>query len=102
MAKGKAQVTNKKQSKGANPKKDPVKKENFPFGKQNYRLMFIGLALITLGFILMSGGANNNPEVFNEEIFNHRRITVAPLLILAGYVVEIFAIMKKPKSNNQE
>jgi hypothetical protein len=69
----------------------------FAFGKENYRLLLIGLALIVLGFLLMIGGGSDDPKVFSHDIFNFRRLTLAPILILAGYVVEIFAIMKKPK-----
>ena len=69
----------------------------FAFGKENYRLMIIGLVLIVAGFLLMIGGGSKDPNQFNPEIFSFRRITLAPVLILAGYVVEIFAIMKKPK-----
>ena len=69
----------------------------FAFGKENYRLLFIGLALILVGFLLMIGGGSDDPNVFSDKIFDFRRITLAPILILAGYVVEIFAIMKKPK-----
>jgi hypothetical protein len=67
------------------------------FGKENYRLLLIGLAFIVAGFVLMIGGGSDDPNVFNEAIFNFQRITLAPLLILTGYVIEIFAIMKKPK-----
>lgn len=59
--------------------------------------MLIGLALIVVGFLLMIGGGSTDPNQFNPEIFSFRRITLSPILILAGYVVEIFAIMKKPK-----
>jgi hypothetical protein len=69
----------------------------FAFGKENYRLMLIGLAFIVVGFLLMVGGGSTDPKVFNPEIFSFRRITLAPILILAGYVIEIFAIMKRPK-----
>ena len=69
----------------------------FASGRQNYRLLFIGLALIFLGFILMIGGGSDDPNVFSDKIFNFRRLTLAPILVLAGYVVEIFAIMKKPE-----
>jgi hypothetical protein len=69
----------------------------FAFGKENYRLMLIGLALIAIGFLLMIGGGSTDPNKFNPEIFSFRRITLAPILILAGYVVEVFAIMKRPK-----
>ena len=69
----------------------------FAFGKENYRLMLIGLAFIVAGFLLMVGGGSTDPNKFNSEIFSFRRITLAPILILAGYVIEIFAIMKRPK-----
>ena len=78
------------------------KPQEITFGKQSYRLLIIGLVLIGVGFILMSGGGSTNPNEFNEEIFNFRRITLAPLMILAGYVVEIFAIMKRPSDKNQD
>lgn len=83
----------------ADKKAAPVndKEQQFAFGKENYRLMLIGLGVIVLGFILMVGGGSADPNVFNEEIFNTRRLTIAPLLILAGYVIEIFAIMKRPR-----
>ena len=67
------------------------------FGRQNYMLLIIGLALIFVGFLLMIGGGSDDPNVFNEKIFSFRRITLAPILILAGFVIEIFAIMKKTK-----
>ena len=68
------------------------------FGKENYMWMLIGAAVLALGFFLMSGGKSDNPNIFNEkEIYSPVRITVAPLLIIAGFVIEIFAIMKTPK-----
>ena len=75
----------------------PGKMADFAFTRENYRLMFIGLALLALGFILMIGGGSKDPAVFSPAIFDFQRITLAPILILAGYVVEIFAIMKKSK-----
>jgi hypothetical protein len=69
----------------------------FAFGRENYRLLFIGLAFIIIGFLLMIGGGSDDPDVFSEDIFSFRRMTLAPILILAGFVIEIFAIMKKPK-----
>jgi hypothetical protein len=69
----------------------------FAFGRQNYKLLLIGLVLILVGFLLMIGGGSDDPKVFSKSIFDFRRLTLAPILILAGYVVEIFAIMKKPK-----
>ncbi|OYT17885.1 MAG: hypothetical protein B7C24_00455 [Bacteroidetes bacterium 4572_77] len=73
------------------------KKEIFIFGKTNYKFLLIGLGLILLGFILMVGGGSESPDVFNEGIFNFQRLTLAPILILAGFGVEIYAIMKKNK-----
>ena len=69
----------------------------FAFGIENYRLMLIGLAFIVVGFLLMIGGGSSDPTKFNPEIFSFRRLTLSPILILAGYVIEIFAIMKRPK-----
>lgn len=71
--------------------------KSMPFGKQNFIIVLIGLALIALGFILMIGGGSNDPDVFNEQMFNFRRLTLAPILVLAGFVVEIVAIFWKGK-----
>ena len=65
--------------------------------KRNYRLMLIGLGIIILGFILMSGGKNPDPETFNYEMFSFRRITLAPILVIGGFAFEIYAIMKRFK-----
>ena len=70
------------------------------FGKENYMWMLIGLAVLALGFFLMSGGKSSDPKVFNDsEVYSTTRITIAPILIIAGFVIEIFAIMKKSKTN---
>lgn len=66
---------------------------NFVFGKKNYIVMFIGLAVIALGFILMAGGGSDDPNVFNEEIYNFRRIRLAPTLVLLGFAIEVYAIL---------
>lgn len=66
------------------------------FGKKNYTFMFIGLAFITLGFIFMAGGGSENPEVFNEEIYNWQRIRLAPTMVIIGLAIEIYAIMLNP------
>jgi hypothetical protein len=72
------------------------------FGKENYRWMLVGIALVALGLILMAGGKSPDPNVFNKnEVYSVRRITIAPILILAGFVVEIFAIFRKDKPNTQ-
>ena len=68
------------------------------FEKQNYLWMAIGAAVIILGFLLMIGGKSADPNVFNkDEVYSFRRITLAPILIVAGLIIEIYAIMKKPK-----
>lgn len=66
-----------------------------PFGKHNYIIVLIGLALIILGFILMIGGGSDDPDVFNEKMFDFQHITLAPILVLLGFVVEIVAIFWK-------
>ena len=63
------------------------------FGKSNYIWMLVGAALILIGMLLMAGGKSTNPDIFNESGF--RRITLAPIVIIAGFLVEIFAIFKK-------
>ncbi len=79
-----------------------VKSENHLFGRDNYLWMLIGAAVLALGFFLMSGGKSTDPTVFNEgEIYSPVRITVAPLLIIAGFIIEIYAIMKKSKQTIQ-
>jgi len=70
----------------------------FAIGKENLKLMVIGFVIIVVGFILMTGGKSNDPSVFNPEIFSFRRITLAPMVVLFGFLFEIYAIMKRPKS----
>ena len=69
----------------------------FAFTKQNYMLLLIGVALICAGLLLMIGGGSDDPAVFSDKIFDSQRLTLAPILIAAGFIVEIFAIMNKPK-----
>lgn len=78
-------------------KKEIKKQSKFLFEKENYKIMFVGLVLIALGFILMAGGGSDDPNKFNEAIYNFRRIRLAPTLILIGIGIEIYAILKKPK-----
>ncbi|MEY2752472.1 MAG: DUF3098 domain-containing protein [Schleiferiaceae bacterium] len=73
-------------------------KTTFLFERGNYVLMLAGLALIVLGFLLMSGGGSEDPNVYNPELFSARRIVVAPLFIVMGFALEVWAIMRKPKA----
>ncbi len=70
-----------------------MEKQSFVFGKRNYLLMALGIAIMTLGYLLMQGGGSDNPEVFNPEIFSPRRITWAPLIVILGVVTEVAAIL---------
>ncbi|TXC85106.1 DUF3098 domain-containing protein [Luteibaculum oceani] len=70
-------------------------KKEFPLTKSNYKLLIAGIVVIVMGYILMSGGGTDNPNQFNPEIFSFRRITLAPLILLAGYGLVGYAIMKK-------
>lgn len=75
-----------------------MKKVGFAFGKENYRILIAGVLIVVLGYILMIGGGSEDPNQFHaEEIFSARRITVAPITILVGFVVVLFGIMKKSK-----
>jgi len=78
-------------------KSEDTSKESFALGKENYKLMIIGFGIVILGFLLMAGGGSEDPKVFNPAIFSFRRITLAPIVILAGLLFEIYAIMKKQK-----
>lgn len=66
-----------------------------PLTWRNYILLAIGFAVIVLGFVLMAGGGSDSPDEFNYAMFSWRRITLAPILVIGGFVVEIFAIMKR-------
>lgn len=68
----------------------------FIFGKKNFTWMLIGLGVIALGFILMSGGGSDDPNVFNPEIYSWRRIRLAPAVILLGFGIEVYAILLNP------
>ena len=72
------------------------------FGKENYKWMLIGIVLIALGLFLMGGGKSKDPNVFDpKEVYSFTRITIAPILILGGFVIEIFAIFRKDKKSSQ-
>ncbi|RDY59512.1 DUF3098 domain-containing protein [Flagellimonas nanhaiensis] len=83
-------------------KKNVQKPTNeFLFQKKNYIFLFIGLALIALGFILMSGGGSDDPNVFNPDIYNFRRIRLAPTLVLIGLGIQVYAILLNPNKNKK-
>ena len=69
-------------------------KMNFALGRENYKLLAIGFVIIVIGFLLMIGGKSDSPDKFSEEIFSFRRVTLAPIVVLAGFIFEIWAIMK--------
>ena len=75
-------------------------KQEFLFEKANYKILLIGIVVIALGFILMSGGGSEDPNVFNEDIFSFRRIRLAPTTVLIGFGITIYAILKNPKKDN--
>ena len=73
----------------------------FIFHQKNYKYMLIGIAFIVLGFILMAGGGSDDPNVFNPEIYNWRRIRLAPALILIGFAIEVYAILLNPEHKEE-
>jgi len=72
--------------------------QGFAFGKQNYKILIVGVLVVIVGYILMVGGGSDDPNVFNaDELFSFRRITLSPLVILSGFVIVLLGIMKKSK-----
>jgi hypothetical protein len=83
--------------KSASRTSQPQTEAHFLFDKQNYMWMIGGIALIFIGFLLMSGGKSANPHEFHyEEIYSFRRITLAPIVVMLGFIIEVYAIMRKP------
>lgn len=80
-------------------KNDQKPGKEFVFQKKNYLFLFIGIAFIALGFILMSGGGSDDPNVFNPDIYNFRRIRLAPTLVLIGLGIQVYAILLNPNKN---
>lgn len=80
-----------------NPKSVPSPRLMLVFDKSNYMMLIIAIGFIALGFILMTGGGSDDPNVFDRAMFSFRRITLAPILVLLGYIIGIYAIMKKPE-----
>lgn len=95
MATQKKIITNKKTSADLNLSKPSF---DFAFERINYIWMLIGLGLLILGYILLIGGGSDHPDVFNEALFNTQRMVIAPILMVLGIIVEIYAILLKPKS----
>jgi hypothetical protein len=83
-------------------KNENKEKLNFALGRENYKLLAIGFGIIIIGFLLMLGGKSDSPDKFSDNIFSFRRITLAPIVVLAGFIFEIWAIMKKPKVTDKE
>ena len=81
--------------------KENKQETGFALGKENYRLLAVGFAIIVIGFLLMLGGKSDDPNVFSDKIFSFRRITLAPIVVLAGFIFEIWAIMKKPSGGKE-
>ena len=78
-------------------KKNKQPSKDFIFKKKNYIVMLVGILFIAIGFILMSGGGSEDPNIFNEEIFNFRRIRLAPTLVLIGFGIQVYAILLNPR-----
>ena len=72
---------------------------DFAFGKKNYILLMVGLAFIAVGIILMVGGGSEDPTKFSDDIFDFQRLTLAPILLAIGFIIEIFAIMYRSKNS---
>jgi len=71
----------------------------FAIGRENFKFIAIGVVILIIGFLLMIGGKSNDPNVFNPEIFSFRRITLAPIIVVGGFLFIIWAIMRKPQEN---
>ena len=82
---------------GEQKRKEDAKQSSFILQRKNYTFMLIGIGFIALGFILMAGGGSDDPNVFNPKIFNAQRIRVAPTLILIGFGIQVYAILKNFK-----
>lgn len=78
--------------------KNNEQKPDFLFDKVNYKILLIGIAVIAVGFILMSGGGSDDPKVWNDEVFNFQRIRLAPTVVLIGFGITIYSIFKKNKT----
>ena len=99
MAKQQQQSKGKTVTTAAPKAAAPANATPFIFDKVNYLIMAAGVIVILIGFALMSGGATSDPNVFpKEELYSFRRITLAPIVVMLGFGIEIFAILKRPKN----
>jgi uncharacterized membrane protein len=81
--------------------KNEVTPIGLAFGRENYMIILGGVVMLIIGYLLMTGGGSDDPNVFNaEELFSTRRITVAPIVLLLGFVVVLYGIMRKPRNNS--
>lgn len=83
-------------------KKGEIKKINLPFSKLNYKLLLVGLGFLIAGFLLMIGGGAEDPKEFSPAIFDFQRLTLAPILLIIGYIIEVLAIMIEPKEQEHK
>lgn len=85
-------------------KKSPpaIDRSKMPLGKVNYIMIAVGIGIMILGFVLLSGGGSDDPNVFNYEMFNFRRLYIAPILLLAGLTLEAVAIMYRPRTSHND
>ncbi|HEY4798857.1 MAG TPA: DUF3098 domain-containing protein [Bacteroidia bacterium] len=91
----------KEKTKAPAPKSAPAlqEKSTFAFGKENYKMMLIGSAIVLAGMLLMISAPSADPNKMSDEIFDFRRLTLAPIVIVAGYIVVLFSIIKKTKES---
>jgi hypothetical protein len=78
-------------------RQEQTDESRMPLSRKNYILMLAGLGIIILGFVLMAGGGSDDPAVFNYDMFSWRRTTLAPIVVVAGFAFEVYAIMHRPK-----
>ncbi len=99
MSTGKNKSTPTRRQESAQEAKESL----FPFTRENYVLMIIGLVVLVIGYLLMIGGKSPDPNAFYpKEVYSFRRITLSPIVIIIGFLIEIYAIMKKPGKNHAQ
>jgi hypothetical protein len=95
----KQQTAVKEKAASVSAPKQSISSAPFIFDRTNYVIMLTGIVVILVGFALMSGGGTSDPSIFpKEELYSFRRITLAPIVVMLGFVIEIFAILKRPKN----